>query len=165
MLKGKELVVSSGCIIVIIIVLLYSIVYSRSEKNEVRAERDLPIQETAEMNQEVQLTESISIFYGDQNAEFILDKEIMVLNKDEVSITNALISEGILREGIKVQHFLLEEKEGEKCIQIDFNYLFEEQLQSYGTSGERIFIGSVCNTFLSAYDADFIKIKIGRAHV
>ena len=84
----------------------------------------------------------------------------MVLNKDEISITNALISEGVLREGIKVQHFLLEEKEGEKCIQIDFNYLFEEQLQSYGTSGERIFIGSVCNTFLSAYDADFIKITV-----
>ena len=43
---------------------------------------------------------------------------------------------------------------------LDFNQAFADQLKTYGTSGERMMIGCVVNTFLRAYDAQTVYITI-----
>ena len=43
---------------------------------------------------------------------------------------------------------------------LDFNAAFSDQLVTYGTAGELMMIGSVVNTFLSAYGADTVMITV-----
>lgn len=45
-------------------------------------------------------------------------------------------------------------------LNLDFNQAFLDQLLTYGTTGEKTFIGSVVNTFLSVYKADTVYITV-----
>ncbi|MCI7812392.1 MAG: GerMN domain-containing protein [Lachnospiraceae bacterium] len=102
----------------------------------------------------------VRIYYGDQNGEFLLNKEVTVSEISVKSVTEALIDQGILEEGIEINSLTQKTQEERELLEIDFNEKFQEKLFSLGTSGERIFMGSVINTFLGIYDADAVKITV-----
>ena len=43
---------------------------------------------------------------------------------------------------------------------LDMNQAFQKFLQSMGTAGEYVVMGSVTNTFLNAYDCEQVKITV-----
>lgn len=101
--------------------------------------------------------QSFTLYYGDENAENFLSEEIQVPEIDEIVVTHQLISAGVLPEGVAVNSLSLDGTQ----LNIDFNAPFLEHLNTMGTSGERILIGSVVNTFLSAYQAETVMLTVG----
>ena len=84
--------------------------------------------------------------------------ELAVLSPE--NILNCLIQKGVLNEQVQINSFetvLVEEKDS---IEIDFSQEFLTSLSNTGSTGEYYVIGSICNTYLDAYDCEQIKITV-----
>jgi calcineurin-like phosphoesterase len=49
-----------------------------------------------------------------------------------------------------------------KCLELDMNQAFYTQLTSMGTTGEKMLVGSLVNTFLSAYGTETVMLTVDR---
>lgn len=117
----------------------------------------------AEEKEEVIEKLPVKVYYGDSNAEFVINKTVYVEKLDENSITTTLADAGVLSKDVKVQALTFEkenEEDAEGYLTVDFNQAFAEHLGAQGTSGEDIAIRSITNTFLSAYQATYMKITV-----
>lgn len=52
------------------------------------------------------------------------------------------------------------QKDGVKILDLDLNRIFSDFLQSLGSTGEYMAVGSACSTFLDTYDCSKIKITV-----
>ena len=48
------------------------------------------------------------------------------------------------------------------CLELDMNQAFYTQLTSMGTTGEKMLVGSLVNTFLSAYGTETVMLTVDR---
>ncbi|MDO4453588.1 MAG: GerMN domain-containing protein [Eubacteriales bacterium] len=148
----------AGSIILLLILVVAAVVFAKEikqEKQEENKEKMSSLQTAANAS-----GVAIDLYYGDQNAEFIIKREVKVPQISPENLTAALTEQGILAPGTEVLSLKDRTEDGKKLLDLDFNEKFRETLFSLGTSGERIFMGSVINTFLRAYQADAIKITV-----
>ena len=105
---------------------------------------------------------TIRIYHSDEAAEHIcvntaltekITPEILLLN---------LSSYGMIPEDVKVESFSAEKGETRR-LTLDLSPDFSDYLNSMGTSGEYLVMGSLVNTFLDAYNASAVKVTAGRA--
>ena len=97
----------------------------------------------------------VTIFHGNDNADGFETLEVTVETLDASVITQKLVEAGVLAEGT----MLLSHEVINNCLYLDFNEAFLTHLNTMGTSGERMMIGSVVNTFLTAYpEAESVSI-------
>lgn len=115
-----------------------------------------PIEASTETPTEMQM-QTFRLYYGDQNAETFLYEEVQVPVIDETVVMEKLIAAGVLPEGTVINTFAAAGSQ----LNIDFNDAFLTYLSSMGTAGERMLVGSVVNTFLSAYDAHSVFFTVG----
>lgn len=87
-------------------------------------------------------------------------KQVEIENLSQDEILNALISCGVLNEDIKITAFEVKKVDGKETIEVDFNSEFSDYIANYGSSSEYYLVGSVCNTFLEAYECEQIKITV-----
>ena len=93
-------------------------------------------------------------------------------------LVDALIAHGVLPEGTAVEHFESESsgtearegdvvhyEVGEMSLTLDLSEEFLSALENAGTSGETMVLGSLVNTFLTAYHAAEITLTCGGAAV
>ena len=101
-------------------------------------------------------TITVIYFHSDDDAErFIKEKaEISKLGAQE--LIDLLASKEIIPDKIKINHF---EQKG-TMINLDLSHEFEVYVQTMGTSGEIMVMGSVVNTFLTNFKADQLRLKI-----
>ena len=99
---------------------------------------------------------ALTVFRGDDNAEFFISEEVFVPVINETVIVEQLVAAGILSEGTAVNSIGMDGTQ----LNIDFNQTFADRICSMGTSGERIIVGSTVNTFLCAYGADCVYFTI-----
>ena len=100
--------------------------------------------------------QSFLVYYGDENAEKLLCKEVQVAQINTSAIIEQLISAGVLCEGVAVNEL---EQNGTSLV-VDFNQTFADLICSMGTSGEYIIVGSTVNTFLNAFHAQSMTFTI-----
>lgn len=99
---------------------------------------------------------TLTVYRGDDNAEFFLSEEVLVPEINETVIVDQLITAGVLKAGTAVNALQMD---GTQLV-IDFNQSFADLVNSMGTSGERIIVGSTVNTFLQAYGADTLMFTV-----
>ena len=100
--------------------------------------------------------QSLTLYYGDDNAEFILSKEVQVAEITADTIIEQLIAAGVLREGVAVNSMF----QNGSSLFVDFNQEFANLVCSMGTAGEYIIIGSTVNTFLGAFQATSVTFTV-----
>ena len=90
----------------------------------------------------------LTIFYGNDTAEFLLAKTVTVpeINAGEII---AQLQEAQVLGGDTT--LLSMEIGSDGCMILDFNNAFGQQLGMYGSSGEYLMVGSTINTFLTAF--------------
>lgn len=98
----------------------------------------------------------LNIFVPDENAENWETIPTIIDTLDAKLILELLISNSILNEGIELNSAELMDTQ----LNLDFNQAFLDQLLTYGTAGERMLIGCVVNTYLSAYEAETVYITV-----
>ena len=82
--------------------------------------------------------------------------ETKIQELDPAEIVRIPKNVGVLDNTVSINSAVLEQTK----LHLDFNQGFYDQLVTYGTTGERFYIGSIVNTFLSAYDAESIMITV-----
>lgn len=116
---------------------------------------DAPTEVPTDAPTEAEL-QALTVFRGDDNAEFFLSEEVYVPEINEAVIVEQLIKAGILSEGTAVNSISWSGTQ----LNVDFNQPFADRVCSVGTSGERIIVGSTVNTFLCAYGADCVYFTV-----
>ena len=99
---------------------------------------------------------SIGIYIPNDNADAWNITTVDMAEPSPELIVACLIDNGVLNREIALNTFELVDNQ----IRLDFNEAFLDQLRTYGTAGERMMIGSVVNTFLSAYNAETVSITV-----
>ena len=137
----------------------------KTETEEQEKKENEQAESTEEKTEEtIEETDAVlhkAVFYlPDENAEGWDVKEIEMEQITADALIGQLVGEGVLMDSILVQEFEeLEDEEGYK-LNLDLSATFLETLQSMGTAGEILTLGSVVNSFLDTYGADSIMITV-----
>ena len=117
-------------------------------------EQTVPDTNTEETQQPV----SVTIYSENENAEGFDQETVQVDVLSAENLIAQLKKKGMLSEDVQVNFFEETEDEGEKALKLDLNQVYLQQLQSMGSTGEYMIIGSVCNTILDAYGCNKIHV-------
>ena len=99
---------------------------------------------------------TFTLYHGNDNADGFVTSQVEVPEINEDVVLQKLIEAGVMPETVSINNI---DSEGSQ-LNIDFNAAFYDYLCTMGTSGEMILIGSVVNTFLSAYQAESIFLTV-----
>ena len=99
---------------------------------------------------------SVTIYHGNENADGFETTEFEVEEMNMNVLVEKLIEVGVLNEDVFITSMRID---GENLI-LNFGPAFADQLNTMGTSGERMLVGSVVNTFLTAFDAGTVSVRV-----
>lgn len=102
---------------------------------------------------------ALTLYLPDADAEHFEIRVVMVYAINEKHILEQLKWEEVLKDEISINSF----NQDDKILTIDFNDAFSKQVGSMGTAGEYMIMGSIVNTFLTAYDAEAAIITVDGA--
>lgn len=98
----------------------------------------------------------LTVYSPDEDLESFVTSEIPVDEITAETITLKLILAGVLEDGTYVNAMEMADTQ----LNVDFNAAFRDLILAQGSTGERAVMGSVVNTFLTAYDAQSICITV-----
>ena len=101
-------------------------------------------------------TFSFFIYTPDDAFEGFVSTQMTLHALDPELIVAALIEKGVLARDVAVNDAIVD---GAK-LQLDMNEAFLMQMYTMGTSGERMLIGCLVNTFLSAYNCEYVMLTV-----
>ena len=96
-----------------------------------------------------------TLYTPNENADGFTATEV---EGDKLTPMEVLTDAGVLNKDIRLNQVTWEENG--TLLTIDFNEAFRDQVLTQGTAGERMLIGSVVNTFLSAYGVEAVMITV-----
>ena len=91
-----------------------------------------------------------------ENADGIVAKRLTVTEISAESVLAELQSHNVLPEDVVINSFTAQGTQ----LNIDFNQAFGDLICSMGTSGERMIVGSVANTYLNAFQMESLYFTI-----
>lgn len=103
---------------------------------------------------------SITVFYSNADATGLDSEEVQIAALSPEEVLKALVGKGALSADIQVLSLETKTVDGKESVEMDLNEAFVPYLSSVGSTGEYYVMGSVCNTFLKAYDCEQIKITV-----
>ena len=99
----------------------------------------------------------ITIYHGNANADGFETTEFEVEEMNMNVLVEKLIEVGVLNEDVVIGS--MQFRDG--GLVLNFNDAFADQINTMGTSGERMLVGSVVNTFLTAFNkVDKVSILV-----
>lgn len=108
-----------------------------------------------------QSQEILTIFSPNDNADGFVKTDVAVPAITDAVIIQQLVNAGVLAQDTSVNTVMeVSVDSGKRTLTADFNEAFRRSVLPMGTSGEYVLMGSVVNTFLTAYDAEAIVITI-----
>jgi hypothetical protein len=96
---------------------------------------------------------TFTVYTPDENLIGFIATEVTASRE---SALDALIAAGVLNEDITVNSVELDGK----LLKLDLNSAFADLINQQGTTGERMVLGSLVNTYLSAYQAETVLITV-----
>ena len=99
--------------------------------------------------------------YSNDDATAFTSEEVQINSLSPEEVLNTLIEKGAIAADVEILSFETTTVDGKSTILLDFNDAFASYISSMGSTGEYFVMGSICNTFLDAYDCDQIQITVG----
>ena len=96
---------------------------------------------------------TFTVYTPDENLIGFIATEVTASRE---SALDALIAAGVMNEGIAVNTVELDGK----LLKLDLNSAFADLINQQGTTGERMVMGSLVNTYLSAYQSETVLITV-----
>ena len=97
-----------------------------------------------------------TLYLPNENADGFIQKKTSTSDLDHNGILLLLMVNGVVNEGVAANTC---NKSGTQ-LHLDLNQAFLDQLVTMGASGEKMLIGSIVNTFLSAYDCETVLLTV-----
>ncbi len=98
--------------------------------------------------------QTVTVFCPNADATGFEQMDVTVSGIDEKTILSALISAGAIPSDVEVLSFRQEDTQ----LYLDLNNAFGTHLRSTGTAGETMLLGSLVNTYLTAYGAEAMTV-------
>ena len=117
-------------------------------------------EETGDTQKAEGQTADITIYYSNDDATAFTSEEVQINSLSPEEVLNTLIEKGAIAADVEILSFETTTVDGKSTILLDFNDAFVSYISSMGSTGEYFVMGSICNTFLDAYDCDQIQIKV-----
>ena len=102
----------------------------------------------------------VRIYFGNADASDFETENVLVQQISADEIWSQLIEKGVIPMDVTILSCKETEQEGKKALELDVSEKFSTYLNGLGTSGEYITVGSICNTFLDAFDSETIRITV-----
>lgn len=131
-----------------------------AEKKEDITDKEQDAVSPEENGNKEEQPKQVSVYFSNTDATGFEIAEVTVAQLTPEALIAVLSTKGVLPADVQVNSFEQSEADGEQAIDLDLSESFGIYLRSMGTSGEYIVMGSICNTFLEAYDADKIHITV-----
>lgn len=109
---------------------------------------------------EVQAPITFTLYNSNVDATALVQETVEVDALTPENVLAVLKECGILKDDIRILSLEESDQDGMKVLDIDFSQEFGNYVGSMGTAGEYMIMGSVCNTFLSAYGCEKVKITV-----
>ena len=103
--------------------------------------------------------QNVLIYYGNDNADGIIYKEVTVKGLSPENLIKELAKVNIVSMDTKVKSVYVDD-EDKKLLHLDMSKEFSEYLSMMGTAGEYIVLGGLVDTFLDAYDCEKVKVTV-----
>ena len=100
---------------------------------------------------------SVTLYKGDDNAEFVVPVECEIAEQSPQAIVDKLFELGVFGSAVTANSFTVDNS---NVIHLDMGQDFAAQIFSSGTAGEHIMVGSLVNSFISVYEADAVLITV-----
>ena len=99
---------------------------------------------------------SFLLYVPEEHWEHFICEEMTLETLDPALICAALVEKSALADGVIVNQVTIDDA----VLSLDMNEAFLMQICTMGTTGERILIGCLINTVLSAYDCECVKLTV-----
>ncbi len=99
---------------------------------------------------------SFLLYMPDEGWENFVTEEMTLETLEPERIVQALIEKSVLADDVMVNQVTVNGSE----LALDMNEAFLMQVYTMGTTGERMLIGCLVNTFLSAYDCEYVMLTV-----
>ncbi len=132
----------------------------QKEEDQNKDEEDQVSGQSGDEDEGDQYSSNITVYYSNEDATGFDSEEVSMGSFSEENVLNALVDKGVVTADIKILSLKVTTVDGKDTLEIDFNNAFASYISSMGSTGEYYSMGSVCNTFLDAYDCDQIKITV-----
>lgn len=103
---------------------------------------------------------TVTIYFSNANADGFATEEVNTADLTAQWLLDQLSAREVIPADVQALSCEVTEEDGIKAVNLDLNQAFATFMQSSGTTGEYISLGSVCNTFLDAYGCERIKITV-----
>ena len=121
----------AGMIILLLILVVAAVVFAKEIKQEKQEEKEEKEEKMSLLQTAANASgETINLYYGDRNAEFIIKREVKVPQITPENLTAALTEQGILEPGTEVLSLKKRTEDGKELMDLDFNEKFRETLFS-----------------------------------
>ena len=130
------------------------------EVEDASEEKEDPVVQESEEEPEDEPGE-IQIYYCNEDATAFTSEEVQIDSLFPEAVLNALIEKGAIAADVEVMQLETTTVDGKQTLLLDLNDAFASYISSMGSTGEYFVMGSICNTFLDAYDCDQIQITVG----
>lgn len=100
------------------------------------------------------------LYYGDENAENIVQKTVYVDKVTEDSVMEQLAQALKLDSNIQLKKISFGMHGGDKVVMLDFNQAFADYMKKLSQSGETVVMGSITNTFLDCYQSELLLVTV-----
>ena len=132
----------------------------KEEGQEIKVESGTQTPADGTENEAAQEPVIFTLYNSNDDATALVQETVEVDALTKENVLAALIECGILQDDIRILSLEEAEQDGEKVLNIDFSQEFGSYVASMGTAGEYMIMGSVSNTFLSAYGCEKVKITV-----
>ncbi|MDR1017921.1 MAG: GerMN domain-containing protein [Lachnospiraceae bacterium] len=115
-------------------------------------------EETNQANQNT--TVKVDVYFANSDASRLVDQEVTFDRLTPQALIDELAKHNMVSTDLIANSVTTTTNNGDKAIILDVSSNFSDFLSERGSTGEWFSMGSVVNTFLDAYDADYIKITV-----
>lgn len=105
-------------------------------------------------------SKTVTIYSPNEMADGFVTEDVQTADVTESWVVEQLIAKGVIPGNVQALFCAETQEGGVKSLDLDLNQAFSDFLQSLGSTGEYMVVGSVCNTFLDAYDCSQIRITV-----
>lgn len=102
----------------------------------------------------------VTIYSPNEMVDGFVTEEVETSEVTESWVVEQLIAKGVIPGNVQALSCTETQEGGVKSLKLDLNQAFADFLQSLGSTGEYMIVGSVCNTFLDAYDCSQVQITV-----
>ena len=136
---------------------------SNKEKGSTSKEKaDVEKDETNSDDQSVPSASPVSIviYYSNDDATSFSSERVDIESLSAEKVLEALILKGAIASDVQILRCETKTVDNKLSLELDLNMAFRTYVTNMGSTGEYFAIGSVCNTFLNAYNCEQIKITV-----